>query len=144
VAAEAARSYELTRNPRGFWSAVVGASFLAGGIIGSPGGDGGIAGPAAFIGVGVLMAANAAQIILRWPTRITARDDGVVFKALTYERLVPWADLESVRVHHGRYGGSIRWRLTRRPHITTAATFENLHHLLVDVEHRAPQAMVSL
>lgn len=90
------------------------------------------------------MAANAAQIILRWPTRITVCDDGMAFTALTYDRLVPWADVESVRVHHGRHGGGIRWTFTQRPHITTAATFENLHHLLVEAEHRGPQAKVSL
>lgn len=105
---------------------------------------GGIAVPTVSISVGVLLAANAAQIFLRWPTRITVCDDGMVFKALTYDRLVPWADVESARVHRGRYGGGIRWRLAHRPHITTAATFDNLHRLLVEVEHRAPQAKVSL
>jgi hypothetical protein len=115
---------------------------LACGVVGLVG-DGGLVGPAIFIAVGVLMVANAAQITLRWPTRIIVRDDGLVFRALTYERLVPWTDIESVRVSHGRYGGGIRWTLAQRPHITTAATFENLHRLLVEVEHRAPQALVT-
>lgn len=122
---------------------MIGASFLASGITGALGGDGGVAVPAVIIGVGVLLAARAVQIILRWPTRITVRDDGLVFGAWTYERLVPWAAVESVSVQRGRYGGSIRWRLTQRPHITTAATFGNLHRLLVAVEDRAPQAMMS-
>jgi hypothetical protein len=143
VGDEAAQSYELTRNPRPLVNALVGASFVVAGTS-SLVGDGGIAIPVIFISVGVLMVAHAVQIVLRWPTRVTVRDDGMVFKALTYDRLVPWPDVESVRVSRGRYGGGIRWTLVQQPHITTAATFENLHHLLIEVEHHAPQAMVSL
>ena len=66
----------------------------------------------------------------------------VVFEARSYERLVPWASVEAVRVSRGKYGGGIRWLRVAPPNIWTAATFENHHRLLSEVERRAPQAKI--
>jgi hypothetical protein len=143
VAVEGAHTYELTSNPRPFVNGLLGVSFMVGGVVGSLVGGRGIAITTLSIAVGVLLIANAARIELCWPTRITVDDYGIVFNALTYDQLVQWSEVESVRVHLGRYGGAIDWKLAQHPPITTPATFENLHRLLVEVEDRAPQATVS-
>lgn len=141
VAAEADQTYTLTRNPRPIGNAVVGGSATLAGVDGLASGSAtGVS--AVFLGVGTLMLIHAVRLLRRAPTRITVAEGGMVFAARSYERLVPWASVESVRVSRGRYGGGIRWLLAEPPHIWTAATFANLHRLLAEVERRAPHAEI--
>lgn len=137
----ATRIYELTRNPRPYTVGILGAVGLVFGVGELAGGDPGATGTV-FVAGGALFIVRAAQIGLAWPTRLVVGEDGITFCAAGGDRFVPWSDLRSVRVSHGRHGGGIRWRLAARPHVTSAATFDRLHHLLVDIEHHAPHVKI--
>jgi hypothetical protein len=123
VAGEAAHTYELTSNPRPFVNGLLGVSFMVGGVVGSLVGGRGIAITTLSIAVGVLLIANAARIALRWPTRITVHDYGIVFNALTYDQLVQWSEVESVR------GPSRTLRRSHRLETGSASTHHDACHL---------------
>lgn len=136
------RTYVLSRNPRPFSVMLIGVAALASGIPRLAWDDPTTV-TAIVTGLGLLVVARGVQILVRWPNRITVHDDGLTFTASRYHRVVPWDDIQKVRVVHGKQGGGIRWTLFHGDDITTAATFADLHRLLADVEQRAPWVLVT-
>jgi hypothetical protein len=82
--------------------------------------------------------------LLRRPNRVTLTDAGAVMTSRTREVTIRWADLVSVtrvRVLGGHH--MLEWRRVRGRVIKTYDEFTNVHHMLAELEHRAPHLHVS-
>jgi hypothetical protein len=92
----------------------------------------------------VVVAGMAAYIALQEPRRITLDDDGAVFEARTRRVAIRWVELRAVEfAPWNPYGGKIDWQRVDGRVLRTSAAFSDVHHLLTEVERRAPHVVVS-
>jgi hypothetical protein len=78
------------------------------------------------------------------PHRVTLDDSGVLLQAAARRIRIPWDELESVEPAPWDIRRQmLRWGRSRGLAVMTLNAFPELHRILVEIERRAPQAVVS-